>query len=82
VFHKLFATVILVGTFLGGYYLGRKPQSPDIFAWAQRTYRQAVEAGSQLTGPKEESDAASSLPDQVMIEGKTYSIDGNRLVAQ
>lgn len=48
VFYKLFATVMLVGVFLGGYYLGHKPQSPDIFAWAQRAYHQAAEVSDQL----------------------------------
>lgn len=26
--------ILLVGIFLGGYYLGRLPDSPDVFGWA------------------------------------------------
>ena len=81
VFYRLFATLVLAGTFLGGYYLGHKPQSPDIFAWAQRTYRQAAESSNRLAGSKDAPDA-DALPGKVMIEGKTYVIDGGRLLAQ
>ena len=83
-FHRLFATVVLAAAFLGGYYLGHKPQSPDIFAWAQRAYHHAAEAGGRLAGSEEAPGGAatSSLPQRVKIEGKTYLIDGNRLVAQ
>lgn len=80
-FHRLFATIVLAAAFLGGYYLGRKPQSPDIFAWAQRTYRRAAEVGGRLSASEgAPGGVASSLPRRVMIEGKTYLIDGNRLV--
>ena len=35
---RLLAIILSVGVFLGGYYLGQQPGSPDIFGWAQKNY--------------------------------------------
>ena len=40
--------VILVATFLSGYYLGMQPGSPDIFATARSGYDRAAEIGQTL----------------------------------
>ena len=34
---KFIVIVLMTGTFLGGYYLGRLPGSPDMFGWMSRT---------------------------------------------
>ena len=45
---RLILLVLLAATFLGGYYLGHRPGSPDIFAHAQDAYGEAGEVGGQL----------------------------------
>jgi hypothetical protein len=41
---RLLVTILIVGAFLGGYYLGHQEGSPDIFGWAQKAYPQFAEA--------------------------------------
>ncbi len=44
-FKKLFVLMVLAATFLGGYYLGREPGSPDIFAAVRDGYEKAAQLG-------------------------------------
>lgn len=44
---RVLTLFLLTAAFLGGYYLGRLPNSPDIFAWGRRTFDQAVDMGRQ-----------------------------------
>ena len=37
---KLLRFILLLAAFLGGYYLGHRPDSPDIFAMAARAWRE------------------------------------------
>ncbi|MHC4982738.1 MAG: hypothetical protein ACYTF6_06175 [Planctomycetota bacterium] len=39
-------TILLASVFLGGYYLGRQPDSPDIFGWFDQG-REAVCPGEK-----------------------------------
>jgi len=59
VFKKVFILILLAGTFLGGYRLGRRPGSPDIFAWAQQRYRQAAEMGKGLAAANSDGSERS-----------------------
>lgn len=43
---KFLAMMMLLATFLGGYYLGHKPDSPDIFGWASGAYDQVARAAA------------------------------------
>lgn len=47
-FKRLFLLMLLSATFLSGYYLGRLPGSPDVFAMAENGYQQAGELGKVL----------------------------------
>ncbi len=42
---KIIALILLSGAFLGGYQLGRKPDSPDLIGWLGRAYARAVSTG-------------------------------------
>lgn len=42
---RVLTLLLLTGAFLGGYYLGRLPNSPDIFAWGRQNFDRAVEMG-------------------------------------
>jgi hypothetical protein len=44
---RVLTLLLLAGAFLGGYYLGRLPNSPDIFAWGRDTFDGAVEMGRE-----------------------------------
>lgn len=59
-FKQLFMVIILGGVFLSGYYLGRLPGSPDVFAIAQDGYDQAAELGKTV-GDAAESKGQASL---------------------
>ena len=59
-FKQLFMVIILAGVFLSGYYLGRLPGSPDVFAIAQDGYDQAAELGKTV-GDAVESKGATSV---------------------
>ena len=53
---RLFRTILLVAVFLGGYYLGRKPNSPDIFAWSVDTYHRVDKATKDITAKAEQDE--------------------------
>ena len=57
-FRRLFTSIVLSAVFVGGYYVGRLPGSPDIFAYAQRAYQEATKASQAVT------DAVSDQTDQ------------------
>jgi hypothetical protein len=44
----LIGLILLSAAFLGGYWCGRQPGSPDVFAWLQRTLPQVAEAGERI----------------------------------
>ena len=75
---KLLLLILLTGAFLGGYHLGRQPNSPDIFAWAQKTYNQAVDAGHQLSAAV--NDDSGSMLQAVAAEEIEVTADGKRYV--
>ena len=37
---KFIVIALMTATFLGGYYLGRLPSSPDIFGWMSCKYQE------------------------------------------
>jgi hypothetical protein len=45
---KVIILTLLLGAFLGGYYLGHQPNSPDVFGWADKVYHRVVDAGKQV----------------------------------
>lgn len=72
--------LLLAGTFLGGYYVGHKPGSPDLFATAEDLYRQAGEAGRDLTATTADKATRDGTDGRggftVRLNGKTYQIGG------
>lgn len=77
----LITLILLAAAFLGGYHLGHQPNSPDVIAWAQQTYKQATAAGQQLVAVanKEPSNVAEKVAPQDMrieVGGKTYIVSG------
>lgn len=56
---RLFRFIVLVGVFVGGYYLGRTPNSPDLFAYAQGLYQAASRSSDEI--------AAKARDEQVSI---------------
>lgn len=59
-FKRMAILIVLAGTFLGGYYVGRLPGSPDIFAMAQDGYHRAGELGKALQAATD-SDGIKAL---------------------
>ena len=85
---KLITFILLAAAFVGGYHLGRQPDSPDLFAWAQQAYQQASQAGRQIlamTHGEPNNLLQQTCPDKlkVDVDGKTYvlSADGGNQVA-
>jgi len=78
---KRFIVLVLLGAaFLGGYYLGRKPGSPDIFRYADDVYRQAGQAGRKLTAARGDGRAedtpVAAKKFAVRLGGRTVEIGG------
>ncbi|HET6428472.1 MAG TPA: hypothetical protein VFJ30_08685 [Phycisphaerae bacterium] len=55
---RLLRLILITATFLGGYYFGRMPGSPDIFAYARGTYRSAVRASEKVSARAEQDDSS------------------------
>lgn len=53
---RLLIIILVTAGFLAGYWCGRLPGSPDIFAWAKRTYPQVAEAGQKLIAELKRAD--------------------------
>jgi hypothetical protein len=49
----LILLIVLAAAFLGGYYLGHQPDSPDIFGQAQKVYQRVSAAGQQFAAALE-----------------------------
>lgn len=78
-FKRLFIMMLLSGAFLGGYYFGHQPDSPDIFAWAQDTYGQANDAGNKLSAiingePGNVLETVGGEDVAVEVDGKVYYV--------
>lgn len=45
---RLLRIIALMAVFLGGYYVGHLPNSPDIFAWSVGVYRRVDKATKDI----------------------------------
>ena len=55
---RILRLILMTAVFLGGYYLGRLPGSPDIFAYATGAYRGVVHAGRKVSTRAEMDDSS------------------------
>jgi len=80
---RTLAVLLLIVAFLAGYYVGRLPGSPDVFAWARETYQKASEYGSKGANVIDETRncmrpvAGTDGGTIVEIGGKLYRIGEN-----
>jgi len=79
----LLGMVLLAGAFLGGYYFGRQPGSPDIFGTASQVMSKIRQTGGTvaevMNNPSVSNfiSPSSSAPSQsgiVQINGKAYQV--------
>ena len=73
---KLFILILLAAAFVGGYYCGRQPDSPDIIGKAQAYYKQASEAGQQLMAVV--NGEPEKVLSQVAPQDMTVTVDGKK----
>jgi len=59
VFKRLFMLIVLSAVFLSGYYLGRLPGSPDVFAMARDGYDKAAELGKAIGAAADDENIES-----------------------
>ncbi|MFP4055228.1 MAG: hypothetical protein ACLFV7_15330 [Phycisphaerae bacterium] len=57
---RLLALILLTGAFLGGYYLGRLPDSPDIFAWGRNAALRSAEIAHKVIATLEDWNGESA----------------------
>ena len=55
---RLIRLIIMMAVFVGGYYLGRQPNSPDIIAWG----RAACQRISQAAGDVSQRAQRENIP--------------------
>ncbi len=53
---RLVKLILLLAVFLGGYYVGRRPGSPDIFAKAGQAYRRITSTTNDITARAKRDD--------------------------
>ncbi len=81
---RLLTTAMLLGTFLGGYYLGRMPGSPDIFDWARNRCGQLSQASQLLAEFTETSQQLPSVSSseeggiEISYGGQAYALEGRQ----
>jgi len=73
---RLVVLILLVGSFLGGYYLGHLENSPDVFGWLGGAYANAARTAEALAdGADRDLD-----PGRVISEPVTIDVDGRQYV--
>ncbi len=72
---KLIALILLSSAFLGGYYLGHQPDSPDIFGWAGDAYHKVDQTTAEISDKAERED--TSLPEAAVSYAFAPATGGN-----
>ncbi len=57
---RLVRIILALAIFLGGYYLGRLPNSPDIFGWSAGMYNRVSNAASDISAKADQDDVSVS----------------------
>lgn len=73
---RVLTLLLLTAAFLGGYHLGRLPNSPDIFAWGRRTFDRALEMGrsaEQYVTEEDRDETGSAEADRVPSEAYLFN---------
>ncbi len=76
---RVLAILVLSGTFLGGYYLGRTKDSPDIIAWTVDAYHktaQVVEVAMTKVGQATDGMSGKDDP-QESVDSDRPDVDHN-----
>jgi uncharacterized protein (UPF0333 family) len=68
---RLLRLIILMGVFVGGYYLGRMPNSPDIIAYAKDACHAAGDASSDISAKAKAE--GTSIPQATISYIKEYA---------
>ncbi len=53
---RLIKLILLLAVFLGGYYVGHRPDSPDIFAHAGKVYNRFTSATDDIAARAKQDD--------------------------
>ena len=53
---RLVKLILLLAVFLGGYYVGRRPGSPDIFARAGQVYNRLTSTTDEIAARAKQND--------------------------
>ena len=85
---KIITLTLLAVAFLGGYYLGHQPESPDIFTWAEETYAQLSKPDNQVVAGVQTQVGAlqgdqPSEAEAIVVEvgGKLYTVGARALAS-
>ena len=61
---RLISLILLSGAFLGGYYLGRLPNSPDLIGWGQSAVLRSAEVCREVIATLEDWNGDSTADAQ------------------
>ena len=53
---RFLRVIVLMAVFLGGYYVGRLPNSPDVFGWSVDVYHRADRAAREISAKAKAED--------------------------
>ena len=90
-FRRLFTLVVLSGVFVGGYYLGRRPDSPDLVGWLRGAYHRVASTAGSLSDMVDSAEAGEppaetaepppkDPPPDGLQHQTTYTINGKTYV--
>ncbi len=76
---RTIALILVVGSFLGGYYLGQQEGGYDLFAWLNGSSARAADAANPINDAAwdelgSRSHTVRAEPITVEVNGKTYVI--------
>ena len=75
---RLLKIFLLLAVFLGGYYLGGLPNSPDIFSWARGAYHRVDEATNEIAVKAQQEDTSVVEAAAAYLVGPAAHTDGVR----
>jgi len=74
---RLVVLILVVGSFLGGYYLGHLENSPDVFGWLEGAYSKVARTADDLSAESpDDYDTTRVIAEPVTIDvdGRQYTI--------
>ena len=75
---KAVVLILILGSFLGGYYLGQREGSPDLFAWLPGASSQAANAAENFSNDPDRQ--VRTTPGQSNVKPVVIEVGGKKYI--